>query len=415
MTRTRSERRTAPSHDAGCIGDYLPIAGEHQLSITTPSVPPAGDLTGRPATQYGAGQFQFESKILVLGVEPTLDAAGFQARLQSAVRQLVPGVQVTARIAKGAVSSVQVPRIRGTPMTSLVPLRTIDGWWLGVTGQINSGGGFAVNGNSGFNRALARAVAQSVAFRGFVDADYRSNIPTDGAPLDAQFRRDDACTGGFNPVSVYARACTRFAGSTPTQPAEPPPPSPAPPNGVEMPNAGATCAIRIQSKMFLRPTATFATRNAAGQSYPEIPAGTAVLVTGPKVSQQRTLGLYPVSVAGRAGFGALNADDFLGCTLYAGPGGTAPTVSTRPPSASSTSTTPPAQRYPGIALLDTGGSSTSSTSTYAYGAVAFLAVLALGGAALYASRASERRAARDHRKPNGRRARRRGRRVRRAR
>ena len=414
MNNRRSERRTASlSLEAGCIGDYAPTAvDEQQMSITTP----AGDLTRAPAAQQGTGQFEFVSKILVIGVEPILGVmGGFTARLQSALAALVPGVTVdSVGMTKGGVSRVQVPRIRGTPMTPVTPLRTIDGWWLEITGQITSRNGFAVNGNAGFNRALSRAVAQTVAFRGFVDADYRAVIPTDGAPLDAQFRRGDACSGGFNPVGVYARACTRFGGATSLPPVAPTPAAPpaATPGGVEMPNAGTTCAIRIQNKMFLRPTATFATRNAAGQNYPEIAAGTAVTVTGPKISQQGTLGLYPVSVAGRAGFGALNADDFMGCTIYAGPGGTTPTAATRPPNASSTSTTPPAQRYPGIAMLDTGG---SSTSTYVYGAVAFLAVLALGGATLYASRASKRSDAHGHRKGNGRGERRRGRRSRRAR
>jgi len=129
--------------------------------------------------------------------------------------------------------------------------------------------------------------------------------------------------------------------------------------------------------MYLRPTATFLTADASGRTYPEVPSGTAITVTGPKIQQHGLLGLYPVSVPGRGnGFGALNADDFLGCTLFSAP----TTPSSRP--ASATSTTPPASRYPSTAMLDAGGAGTS-TSTYAYAAVAFLAVLALGGAVLY--------------------------------
>ena len=390
------------------------MAGERKLTTTTPSFSAAGDLTGVPAPQQGTGRSQFETKILVLGAEPTVDTNGFEARLRSALSQVVPGVTlVNARISRGAETSVQVPRVRGLPITPVTPMRAVRAWWLGVTGEIQSGSGFAVNGDAGFNRAMARAVAQSVTFLGYVEADYRVAIPRDGAPLDSQFRKGDACSGGFTSGAIYARACTRFAGATPTM-TVPPTTQAAPPGGVQMPDASTTCAIRIQTKSFLRPTATFATRNAAGQSYPEIPAGTAVTVTGPKVGQQGALGLYPISVPGRGtGFAALDANDFLGCTLFAGPSGSSSSSSsiTRPPS--STSTASPASRYPGIAALDVGGS--SSMSPYYYGAVAFVAVLALGGAVVYARRARKREAAHARPKHNGRRrrARRRSRRARR--
>lgn len=389
----RSDRRTttATATSAGCIGDPMP------------RIAPAGSLTsGVPAATWGAGTFSFRTSVLVLGVEPTLDPGGFQARLQNALSQLVPGVSTSrAVLSKGSETTAKVPRIASGPLrvaNAVLPDRDVQAWWIAVEGQVTAQSGFSLNGTNGLNRAIARAIAQSISFRGFTDADFRSKIPTDGGSLDAQFRSGAACSGGFNPQQVYARACTRLEAVGPNALATQPGPTqqpgptaapPAPSSATPELQGTRTCAVRLQAKMFLRPTATFATKDAQGRNFPEIPAGTAVTITGERVGVQGNLALYPVSVAGRTGYGALNAQDFVGCTTFTAPpgstagGSTNTTLAPRP----NTTPAPPAPApLPQMVLRSNAG---SSTLLYAGGAT--LAVLAIGGAVYYATRKKRNR------------------------
>ena len=416
----RNERRTATTTlEAGCLGDY-PARPGTQMALVTPMAP-AGDLTsGVPLSTYGAGTFRFQTSILVNGVEPTIDAAAFRTNFQNALTALVPGVTASdVSFVKGAETTAPVPRVfthvgtvSGTRAT-MGPTRDVQAWWLSVTGNLSSLSGFVLNGAAGLNRAIARAVAQSTSFRGFADADYRNQIPTDGATLQAQFAAGAACSGGYNWGQVYSRACTRLEGVLVQPPTSTPQPQPQPqqtgitaPEGVPLPDANATCAIRTQSKMFLRPTPTFATKDSANHPFPSFPAGTAVTVTGQRISEQGSLGLYPVSVAGRAGFGALDANDFAGCTMFTAPGRGSSGSGGATVGGGGARIVGPARIAPRTTPI-TMLSDTSGTSTYLYGIAAFVAVLALGGAVIYYQRAN-----RQHRghgaKANGRRRRRRG-------
>ena len=414
----RSDRRTTARSSspaaAGCIVDAPP---EARLTV----VAPAGSLTeGVPAANYGAGSYEFRTSILVIGVEPTVDAGRFPANLQNTVRQLVPGATVTsARITRGAETTATVPRVGlGSLPAQNIPgnSRQIHAWWLTIEGQLNAGQGFALNGNAGLNRAIARAVAQSTGFRGFIDADYRAKIPTDGATLDSQFRSGAACSGGYSPQQVYARACTRLQQIGPNALAAPPQASSAaPPTPVPTPTPSApaqTCAIRTAAKLYLRDTPTFETRNATGQTYPEFPPGTAVTVTGQRIAVQGALALYPISIAGRTGYGALSAADFVGCTIFtAPPGRTSSSTSTSTAGggggSSSTSTSTAGGNALTNAIYGDAGQGWMS-SPWFYGALAFLGVVAIGGGAYYYSRKTRKHNRRHHRarKRNGGRGRR---------
>ena len=429
MSTHRSERRTALSMDSGCIEDF---ANEPNFTMTVP----AGNLTsGKPAANQQRGSHDFESHILIAGVDVSLNSGVFNQNLQNALGALVPGVQLTRATASlDAQFKVDYPRLHevrglgwtvtafgvlgpiGVPAAATYAALTAAqaalradkrGRWLTIRGRISSSNGFKTNGDNGFNRAIARAVAQSCSFS---NPQAGFSIPRDGAPLRSMFEQSDACTGGWmTGLAVYARACTRFqeatseAPPTPTPPPAPAPPAPAPPpqgqgqgqgqgqTGVPLPDAGRTCAVRIQTKMFLRPTATFATKDSSGRLFPEIASGTAITITGPRVGQEGLLGLYPVSVPGRgAGFGALNAEDFEGCTLFEAP--RAPAARRDVPNPFPGVNRPqPVNRQ--VVGTDAGAylGSDTGTNTYAYAAVAFLAVLALGGAVIYSQRKSNAR------------------------
>lgn len=411
-TGRRSVAPSTPRPPAGCIGDPISSYG---LTLTTP----AGSLTsGTPQAQYPAGRYELRSSIMVLGVQPTLDTGGFLARFQSALSALVPGVRaVSAALTRGSETTARVPRINNTAIpgssiaNAVLPDRDVQAWWISVEGTLDAAQQFAVNGTQGVNRAIARAVAQSVSFRGFVDADFRSSIPTDGGPLDAQFRAGNACSGGYNPRAVYARACTRFqaAGPNGLQPATPTATTTPGPNALQpaapTTPAAPSCAIRLAEKMYLRPTATFATRDAQGRTFREIAPGTAITVTGPRIQQQGTLGLYPVSVAGTPGFGALSARDFVGCTEFAAPGASSSSGGSRP--ASSSSSASALAPRPAAPLSQAVFSTDSTARTLAYAGAAAAAVVLLGGAALWYTRGT--RSKRNGRKHRVRRARRRSR------
>lgn len=357
------------------------------------AITPAGDLaSGTPPTRIGPGVYRFRSTMLALGADPSVNTGAFLAQLRQAVSEILgPAVSIgSATILKGRQETTSLARVGG-PLSAVVPNRNVQSWYVVAEGEISTNSAVPVSGDVSINRAIARAVARSTSFGGgFVDPDYRSILPTDGATLDAQFRTQDACSGGINPSRVWARACTRFertadlATTTPT-------PAPTVPTPPPMPDIARTCAVRIQSVMYLRDSATFSRTNAQGQQFPAIPAGTAVTITGAQVgASQGRLGLYPVSVAGRTGFGALSPEDMVGCTLFATPRGTSPATIGGGGGGGGTSVRPTV----GQLAVQTGGSSNtqpnlglaltgdrSGDNTIAYG-IAAAAVVAIAGVAI---------------------------------
>lgn len=382
-------------------------------------VRPSGDLSsGVPAQNYAPGQYDFRSNIQVLGADPTVNAAAFGATLARTVSEIMGGAaNVNASSARIVRGTRQTQGVRRSGIAGAVPIlnltdRDVPTWWLTVEGRVNGTSPWTLNGQLGLNRAIARAVAQVTRLTRVDDA---YTIPPDGGELDAMFRADGACSGHRDYSKVYAAACTRvqpvIASATPPAPAPTtgpvmtPIPPPAPTGG-SAPATGPTCAIRIQSVMWLRPTATF------DHVGPQIPAGTPVTVTGPKVQDRGSLALYPVLVNGQRGYGALSAADFLGCTTFPGPGGAgsggSTAVAPRPPSPSPVPGAPPLMLNNSLS----GGASSTGTSMVALGVGA--GVLTLLGVAAYVKRkeikamlSGTHAPAHGHAKHNGRRARRR--------
>jgi len=386
MRSNRSGRRTGAAivlatSPAGCIGEAPPspagfITRAPQFGIIPRSadvfaVAPAGDLaTGTPSNNQAAGSYRFRSNIQMLGVEPNVNAAAFQANLARTVGEIMASfapVVNSARVVKGARQTQTVDRpgvgaaaLRGVPGSSIVGAgrRDVPTWWVTIEGQITAPYAWQLNGAAGFNRAIARAFAQSSTFSS-VDSAYPA--PPDGGPLDNAFRRDGACAGTRDFNAVFAAACTRVepAAAAPSPTAAPAPrqggpvmtPIPAPSGPAS--GSGPTCPIRVQSPMWLRPTATF------DRTGPQFPAGTAVTVTGPKVQERGTLALYPVTVGTQRGFAALSAEDFLGCTAFPGPprgasggsGGSAPAA----PQPAPLLAPPPPREDEGVSPLVIGG------------------------------------------------------------
>lgn len=384
---------------------------------------PAGAVptTGNPPTSVGPGRYAFRSTLLALGADPSINTSGFAAQLRQALVDVLLNPSaltlISASIVKGRQEVTSFSRAPGTVVGAVLPNRNVQSWYVTVDGEFTTPNSIPVNGDISINRAIARAVARSTSFGGgYVDPDYRSALPTDGATLDRQFRTQDACAGGVSQNQVWARACTRFerlGDVTAPTPATPTPTTTTP--SVPVPSLSQTCAVRIASVMYLRDSATFSRTNAQGQQFPAIPAGTAITITGPQVgASQGRLGLYPVSVAGRAGFGALSPEDMVGCTLFAPPRGTSPasigggSSTVRPtPSQLAVQTGGNQNAQPNLGLALTGD--TSGDHTIAYG-LAAAAVVAIAGVAIV--KRKQIKAAfyggdeHGHRKANGRKSRR---------
>ena len=348
---------------------------------------PSGSLTeGVPAPTYQPGMWQFRSNILVLGADPTIDAAAFPTRLTSTVQEIMGGqgnnVMSQTRIVKGAQQNISVPRIQGAasniPGAGLVPNRDVPGWWVQIDGQFNASAVWTLDN---LNRAIARALSSVTRFVGFKDAEYTPRIPADGAQLHAQFREGNACSGGFTPTRVFARACTRVvAVNVPSSQATPPaPPTTAPPapptpqganNAAPQGWAGTnpTCSVRVKSQFWLRPTRTFERQG------PNFPANTAITVHGDTGMRQGSLGLYAISVGTQYGYAALSARDLEGCNVVEPPGsggGSGGSSIVR-------RTTPTLSPPPGGTTLAMLGNP-SSDNTLLYGGAAALALVVIGG------------------------------------
>lgn len=333
-------------------------------------VRPAGDV---PPATYQPGMTPFASAMLALGAEPIVNVAGFLSTLQRTVAQIMgPTVQVqSASIVKGARQSVSVPR---TGLGRLLGIfrGEAPGWWVNINNLVVSASApFALNGERGLNRAIARAVAQSTTW---TNVQSGVTAPLDGGSLDAQFRSSDACSGGINFDQVWARACTRPVGSTaPVAQMTPiPPPVDTTPVTPAPSAVTQTCAVRLQAASHLRATQTFD----IGSS-PSFPAGTAVTVRGPAVARRGSLTLYPVSIAGQEGFMPLSSAEMAPCPIFASSspasgGGTS--IVTRP---TTTPARPATPAVPGTNLASLSGDSNSMTYAWiALGVVAAFGVTA---------------------------------------
>lgn len=372
------------------------------LTVTGPAgaILPAGDAlsSGNPSQTANAGSWDFRTSIQVLGADPQIDAGSFASTLARTMNEVAGGngMSVTAAsIVKGA----QQPQ----SITSTVAhaLRTATGstndppsWWITINGRLDTTGGWRL---ADLNRAIARAFMQVTRFGGFVDPRYSDRVPTDGGPLLNALSAANACTGGRDYTKVFSAACTRYQGAATLGPNVIPPPidqgsaqtsmpgsTSRPPTSSTAPNPAATCAIRSQSQFWLRPSATFA------HTGPNFPAGTAVQITGPRISTRGSLGLYPVRVNSggvtRDGYAAFNASEMASCSLYAGGGTSSPQngvvtqrpapVTTTRPATTTTVARPSAPSYTS-ALLGNSASSSWTSSPYLWGGIALVGVAAL--------------------------------------
>lgn len=399
--------RTSP---AGCIGapaaaGFVTRTGSFGViprRADAFGVAPAGDLTsGVPTNSQAPGTFQFRTNIQVLGADPSVNAAAFLSTLQRTVQEIMgSSLRVnSASIVRGGRDTQEVPRsafVRALPgigaAATLLP-KQVPTWWLTIQGNVTANNAWVLNGGAGFNRAIARAVAQTTRLTR-VDDDY--TVPPDGGPLDAMFRADGACSGHRDFSQVYAAACTRLApGAAPAAPAPQqqmvpiPPPSPS---VAPTPTGGPSCAIRVQSQFWLRPRATF---DREGRNFP---AGTAILVTGNKLEERGTLALYPVTVGAQSGYAALSAADFVGCTAFSAPPGSGS-------GGSSTSTLRPPAPIVAAPMLLPPQQQEEGTSAWVWGGAA--AVASLAGIAAVVKRKEIKAWIDSKRKRNGARRRRR--------
>lgn len=368
---------------AGCIGEQFAPGGLPLYpTLFAGSVRPSGAVptTGAPAASYPAGNWAFKTNLQVVGADPTINPDAFGAAFAVAAEELA-GVNVSrVSIRKLAQTTQSVPRTEGLlqylPSSSMTNL-DVPSWWVEVEGDLSSRNGFETNR---LNQAISRAFANGTRWSGYVHEAYRSKIPRDGGQLWARFQASNACTGGATYTDVMARACTRIGapGAVPAAPpnATPPAPSPAPatpamvPNST-MPSLPSDCAVRVASPFWLRPRATFE------HVGPQYPAGTAVTITGPAQSTQGSLALFPVSVAGVAGYAALSTRDMEGCTTFRHPAASAPATSSRPvaqATLSRPSSTPTPARTTYNASMVPSNSSSSSTWLWGLGAFGVAAV-----------------------------------------
>ncbi len=371
------------------------------LTVTGPAgaILPAGDAlsSGNPSPTANAGSWDFRTSIQVLGADPQIDAGSFASTLARTMTEVAGnGMSVSsASIVKGA---QQPQSITGTVAHALrtATHTTNDppSWWITINGRLDTTGGWRL---ADLNRAIARAFMQVTRFDGFIDPRYSDRVPTDGGPLLNALSAANACTGGRDYTKVFSAACTRYQGAATVGPNTLPAlidqgtaqtsmqgSTQRPPTSSTAPNPASTCAIRSQAQFWLRPSATFA------RTGPTYPAGTAVQITGPRISTQGSLGLYPVRVNSggvtRDGYAAFNASEMASCSLYAGGGTSSPqngvvtqrpaTVTTRP--ATTTAVTRPTVPSYTTALLGNSASSSWTSSPYLWGGIALVGVVALG-------------------------------------
>lgn len=209
------------------------------MSLLPPAVPapyldtprvihPAGDaLTeGAPQASYGPGSYRARTSIQTAWLDPDLTGADFAQRFVANLPALVDGAHASsATLARGASSEERVvvpssaqqavlgvvvgvlfpPAALASSLPSTVPTR-----WFTVDVSFTASRQWLTDD---LNRAIARSFAQAVTSWQSGSGALRAQpdrAPRDGAPLHARLRADNACSGGADWGSVYARACTRI-------------------------------------------------------------------------------------------------------------------------------------------------------------------------------------------------------------
>lgn len=231
-----------------------------------------GSLTeGAPPTELGVGVWDFRMPILVLGLEPVVDAAAFPSALQHALGNVLD--PLSAVIVRAAGISVSAPFVQRVPSDAIrnmiaeaavtmgattavavagtttnaaleaalvfmggaygaalligVPLAAVVGTgigevardvtgrnqiaarWITVAGTLQSD--LYPFATADIERAFARAIASVIRFKH--PARPGEFATTDGASILARLSAANACTGGRRYDKVYAAACLRFARS----------------------------------------------------------------------------------------------------------------------------------------------------------------------------------------------------------
>jgi hypothetical protein len=255
-----------------------PLSFSRPLTDPWPAKPErlraGGSLTeGAPPTELGVGVWDFRMPILVLGLEPVVDAAAFPSALQHALGNVLdPLSAVIVRAAGISVSAPFVQRVPsdsiramimeaagfmgsataahlavvgtttnaefasalafmggphgaailiGVPLAALVGLaigevardvtgrNQISARWITVAGTLQSD--LYPFATAEIERAFARATASVIRFQH--PARPGEFATTDGASILARLSAANACTGGRRYDKVYAAACLRFARS----------------------------------------------------------------------------------------------------------------------------------------------------------------------------------------------------------
>lgn len=255
-----------------------PLSFSRPLTDPWPAKPErlraGGSLTeGAPPTELGVGVWDFRMPILVLGLEPVVDAAAFPSALQHALGNVLdPLSAVIVRAAGISVSAPFVQRVPsdgiramimeaagfmgsttaahlavvgtttnaefasalafmggphgaailiGVPLAAMVGLaigevardvtgrNQISARWITVAGTLQSD--LYPFATAEIERAFARATASVIRFQH--PARPGEFATTDGASILARLSAANACTGGRRYDKVYAAACLRFARS----------------------------------------------------------------------------------------------------------------------------------------------------------------------------------------------------------
>lgn len=251
--------------------DVASNVGRIRWEDLTPMQPvrPSGDALsqGAPSATYPAGTYRARTAIQVAWLLPTLNGAAFAASFRSNLPALVPGATAQgASVTAGApgitraalpltvrqrISSILASVIPGAgPLAALainvVAASPVDvpTMWFTVDVSFTAMQPFSTDN---LNRTIARAFAQAVVGWQPGAHSYRAlpnTAPADGAPLHAQLRAGDACSGGANwgkstraPAPGSSRCPPRLRR---WRRSRPPPPRRAPRSDAPSPRAGAS-------------------------------------------------------------------------------------------------------------------------------------------------------------------------------
>ncbi len=165
--------------------------------------------SGTPAPSYGAGSYEFETHVLVVGPEPVIDTTFFRNRLTETISELLGSAASATSIADN--NSI----VKGAQETTGVMdfLGAAPRWWITIRGNLTANGSWTT---ASLNRAIARAFANSVVWRNLSSAQGRPVPPPgDGTMLLTALSQTNACSGASNARNTFAAACTRVGAVMP--------------------------------------------------------------------------------------------------------------------------------------------------------------------------------------------------------